>query len=41
MSRKMVDKYFDAFFYVANWGTHEFMLKVPLKLINLELIKQY
>ena len=38
---KLMEKYFDAFLYVANWGTHEFMLKVPLKLINFELVKQY
>ena len=38
---KLIEKYFDAFLYVANWGTHEFMLKVPLKLINFELVKQY
>lgn len=38
---KLMEKYFDAFLYVANWGTHEFMLKVPLKLINFDLIKEY
>lgn len=38
---KLMEEYFDAFLYVANWGTHEFMLKVPLKLINFELVKQY
>ncbi|MBL7102561.1 MAG: hypothetical protein ISS60_07370 [Desulfobacteraceae bacterium] len=26
---------------MANWGTHEFMLKVPLKLINFDLVKEY
>ena len=36
-----MEKYFDAFLYVANWGTHHFMLRVPLKLINFELAKQY
>lgn len=38
---KLVEKYFDAFLYVANWGTHWFMLRIPKKLINLELAKQY
>jgi hypothetical protein len=38
---KLVAEYFDAFLYVANWGTHEFMLKLPLRLINFELVKQY
>jgi hypothetical protein len=28
---KLVAEYFDAFLYVANWGTHEFMLKLPLR----------
>jgi len=38
---KMVAKYFDAFLYVANWGTHWFMLKVPRKLVDVELVKKY
>ena len=38
---KLMAEYFDAFLYVANWGTHEFMLKLPLKLINFERVKQY
>ena len=38
---KLMEKHFDAFLYVANWGTHEFMLKVPLKLINFDLAAQY
>ena len=38
---KLVAEYFDAFLYVANWGTHEFMLKLPLRLTNFELAKQY
>jgi hypothetical protein len=24
-----MEKYFDAFVYVANWGTHRFMMRVP------------
>jgi hypothetical protein len=27
-------KYFDAFVYVANWGTHEFMLRLPIKTLE-------
>ena len=27
--KKLVEKYFDAFLYVANWGTRWLMLKVP------------
>jgi len=38
---KLVEKYFDAFLYVTNWGTHQFMLKIPRKLIDLDLASQY
>jgi len=39
--RKMMEKYFDAFLYYANWGTHWFMLRLPKKLVDLKTIKQY
>jgi hypothetical protein len=38
---KLVAKYFDAFIYVANWGTHWLMLKVPSNLIDVNLVRQY
>ena len=38
---KLMEKYFDAFLYVANWGTREFLLKVPLRLVNFDLVKEY
>ncbi len=38
---KLMEKYFDAFLYVSNWGTHWFMLRIPRKLINLNLVRQY
>ena len=38
---KLVEKYFDAFLYVTNWGTHRLMLRIPRKLINLDLASQY
>lgn len=38
---KLVEKYFDAFLYVANWGTHWFMLKVPRQLVDVDLANQY
>jgi hypothetical protein len=40
-SLKLVVKYFDAFLYVANWGTHWFMLKVPRKLVDVNLVRRY
>lgn len=36
---KLLEKYFDAFVYVTNWGTREFCLRLPLKLIDLKLFK--
>lgn len=36
---KLVEKYFDAFLYVANWGTHWFMLKVPRDLVDDEKVE--
>ncbi len=30
----LMEKYFDAFVYVANWGTHEFMLRLPKKTLG-------
>jgi len=38
---KLVEKYFDAFLYVANWGTRWLMLKVPRNLVAVDLVKQY
>ena len=38
---KLVERYFDAFLYVANWGTHRFMLKVPRKLVDVDLVRRY
>ena len=38
---KLVEKYFDAFLYVTNWGTHQLMLRIPRKLLNLDLASQY
>ena len=39
--RRMMEKYFDAFLYYANWGTHWLMLRLPQKLIDLKLAKRY
>ena len=36
-----VEKYFDAFLYVANWGTHELSLRLPLQALDLKTAKQY
>jgi hypothetical protein len=33
--------YFDAFLYVANWGTHRLMLRVPRGLVDARVAGQY
>jgi hypothetical protein len=37
----LMDKYFDAFVYVANWGTHELMLRLPQRLLDPEVARRY
>src|SRR5713101_8148392 len=36
-----MEKYFDAFLYVANWGTHEFKLGLPAKLLSVDAARRY
>ena len=36
---KLLEKYFDAFVYVANWGTREFYLRLPLELVDYKLLR--
>lgn len=36
-----MEKYFDAFLYVANWGTHVFMFRLPSKVLPLKVAWQY
>jgi hypothetical protein len=40
-SSAWMEKYFDAFLYVANWGTHELMIRLPRKLLDLETAQLY
>ena len=37
----LMERYFDVFVYVANWGTHEFMLRLPRRLVDPEAMKPY
>lgn len=37
----MMDEYFDAHVYVANWGTYTLMLRFPRGLIDEELLREY
>ena len=36
-----MERYFDAFLYVANWGTHELSLRLPRRLLDLKTAKRY
>jgi hypothetical protein len=37
----MMQRYYDAHLYVANWGTHRLMLRLPHTLLSLEVAEQY
>jgi hypothetical protein len=36
-----MEKYFDAFLYLANWGTHVLKLRLPSRLLNLDTADLY
>ena len=36
-----MDKYFDAFLYLANWGTHVVKLRLPARLLDVKTARQY
>jgi hypothetical protein len=36
-----MQKYFDAFLYVANWGTHELMFRFPRRVLDLATVRRY
>ena len=38
---KWMEKYFDAFLYVTNWGAHEFMLRLPKGALDIKTAKRY
>lgn len=37
----VIERYFDAFIYVANWGTHELMLRLPAHHLDLQAALPY
>ena len=39
--RTLIERYFDAFLYVANWGTHELMLRLPQQQLDTETASLY
>ncbi len=36
-----MEKYFDAFLYLSNWGTHELTFRLPRRVLALDTVKQY
>jgi hypothetical protein len=36
-----IQKYFDAFLYYANWGTHRLMLRIPSRTLDIKTAKRY
>lgn len=36
-----IEKYFDAFLYLANWGTHVLKLRLPSKLLDAATARKY
>lgn len=38
---KMMEKYFDAHVYVANWGHYRFMLRLPIDCVDEETVQAY
>ncbi|MBI4602058.1 MAG: hypothetical protein HY721_08860 [Planctomycetes bacterium] len=39
--RELVERYFDAFLYLANWGTRWLMLRFPRRALGLETARRY
>jgi hypothetical protein len=39
--RKLMERYFDAFLYLANWGTHQLMIRLPARLLDIETAARY
>jgi hypothetical protein len=38
---RMMEKYYDAFLYVANWGTHRFMLRLSNRTMRIDRVLPY
>src|SRR5438034_11249959 len=37
----LMERYFDAFVYVANWGSHQLMVRLPRRLLDPEMARLY
>jgi hypothetical protein len=40
-SKELIEEYFDAFVYLANWGTRRLMFRLPKRLLDLAGVSQY
>ncbi len=38
---RLMDQFFDAFVYVANWGSHQWMIRVPRQFLDTDLAATY
>src|SRR5215472_13065137 len=38
---RLIDQYFDAFLYVANWGTRRFILRLPRRVFDQAAAEPY
>jgi hypothetical protein len=38
---RLVERYFDAHMYFANWGTHRLMLRIPVKRLDPKSVRAY
>jgi len=39
--RRMMERYFDAFLYLANWGTRELMIRLPANVLDIASARRY
>jgi len=39
--RHLVERYFDAFLYLANWGTWELIVRLPVRLVDPDSVQRY
>lgn len=39
--RRLMERYYDAHLYVANWGTHRLMLRLPCDLLDPDVVEDY
>jgi hypothetical protein len=38
---RLVERYYDAHLYVANWGTHRVMFRLPCNLLDPDVVEEY